>query len=125
MKIAIPTDDGIHVSAHLGQARYMLVVTLTDGQIGERQLREVGDAHQQPIQLHDGEHHHHHHARFERVEDCDMLVGGGMGQPAHQRLTDMGLQVITTDLKLVEDILQAALQGTLSHNPRRIHKAHH
>jgi len=125
MKIAIPTDDGVSVSVHLGQAHYMLVVTVTDGQIGERQLREAGDVPHHTIDLHDGEHHHHHHSRFERIKDCDMLVGGGMGQPAYQRLHDMGLQVITTDLKLVEDILQAALQGTLSHNPRRIHKAHH
>jgi len=123
MKIAIPTDDGINVSAHLGRARYMLVVTLDDGQIADRQLREMGSGQQQHDHSHD--HHEHHHARFQRVADCDMLVGGGMGQPAYERLLSMDLQVIMTDLKRVDDVLQAALQGTLSHNPRRIHKSHH
>ena len=126
MKIAIPTDDGVTVSAHLGEARYMLVATIEAGQISDRTLRELGDSQQ--IHLHDhaeGHHHAHHHARFARVADCDMLVGGGMGQPAYERLQAMGLQVITPDLKRIDDVLQAVLQNTLQHNPRRIHASHH
>ena len=126
MKIAIPTDDGVTVSAHLGEARYMLVATIESGQLIDRTLRELGDSQQ--IHLHDhaeGHHHAHHHARFARVADCDMLVGRGMGQPAYERLQAMGLQVITPDLKRIDDVLQAVLQNTLQHNPRRIHASHH
>lgn len=128
MKLAIPTDDGKKVSAHFGEAKFMLVVRIAGGEILERQLREVGDDG-----VHDHEHNHphsgdqlrRHRAKFDVIADCDMLIARGMGQPAYERLQEMGLDVVATDLKEVEEVLQAALQGRLVHNPRRIHKAHH
>ncbi len=128
-KIAIPTDDSETISRHFGQARAILVVTLDNGEIIDQELRELPN---------DGEHDHHHHshehghahsnpahmAKFDYVRDCQVFIGGGMGQPAMQRLQSMGLQVALTDHKHIADLLEEIKTGQVKHNPRRVH-AHH
>ena len=135
IKIAIPTDDGITISRHFGQAKAFLIVTLDNGEITEQELRQLPDA---------GDHDHHHHhdhnhdhthhqgmggnpahmAKFDYIQDCQVLIGGGMGQPAVQRLNNMGIQVALTDHKNIADLLEEVKTGQVKHNPRRVH-AHH
>ncbi len=40
MKIAAITDDGKTISQHFGRASHFMVITLEEGQIIERELRE-------------------------------------------------------------------------------------
>ena len=135
-KIAIPTNNGKTISAHFGQARAFLIITLDNGEIIEQELRELPESGE------DEHHHHHHHhdhehshqhgmggnrahmAKFNYLHDCQILIGGGMGQPAVQRLNSMGIQVALTDHKKIEDLLEEIKTGQVKHNPRRIH-AHH
>jgi len=137
IKIAIPTNDGKTISRHFGQATAFLVVTLDDGVITEQELREMPDAgghtdHHHHNHDHDHEHHHHHgmggnpahSAKFDYIQDCQVLIGGGMGQPAMQRLNSMGIQVALTDHKYIADLLEEIKTGQVKHNPRRVHSHH-
>ncbi len=131
VKIAIPTNDGVTISRHFGQARAFLVITLDQGEIVDQELRELpdsGDHHHH----HDHHHHDHHHgmggnpahmAKFDYLRDCQFLIGGGMGQPAMQRLNAMGIQVALTDHRHIADLLEELKTGQVKHNPQRIH--HH
>jgi predicted Fe-Mo cluster-binding NifX family protein len=137
IKIAIPTDDGVTISRHFGHAKAFLVVTLDNGEITDQELRQMSDTddhdHHHHDHDHDHDHDHHHHgmggnpahmAKFDVINDCQVLIGGGMGQPAVQRLNAMGIQVALTDHKNIADLLEEVKSGQVKHNPRRMH-AHH
>ncbi len=134
IKIAIPTDDGVTISRHFGQARAFLIVTLDDGEIVAQELRELPDAggHDHHHHHHDHNHDHHHGmggnpahmAKFEYVRDCQFLIGGGMGAPAVNRLNAMGIQVALTDHKQIADLLEEVKTGQVKHNPKRMHQHH-
>ncbi len=134
IKIAIPTDDGITISRHFGQAKAFLIVTLEEGEITGQELRELPDTGEHHHHHHDHDHHHDHHhghggnpahmAKFEYLRDCQYLIAGGMGQPAFARLQAMGLQVALTDHKQIADLLEEIKTGQVKHNPRRVHQHH-
>ncbi len=120
-KIAFPTDDGETISKHLGQARYFQVVTLEDGQVQSSERREkASHAHQ--------DHHHEQEAgvhpgqqMIEAIQDCQVLIAGGMGQPMYNRAVSAGLTVYLTGEEQITAALNAYQQGNLSSDMRRIH----
>ncbi len=134
VKIAIPTNDGVTISRHFGQARAFLVITFDQGEIVDQELRELPDAGEHHHHHHDHDHHHDHHhgmggnpahmAKFDYLRDCQYLIGGGMGQPAVQRLNAMGIQVAMTDHRRIADLLEEIKTGQVKHNPQRIHSHH-
>ena len=117
MKIAVATEDGKTISAHFGRAPYYAVVDVTDGQMVEQEVR--AKAH------HDNGHPHGpgqtHADMFASISDCQVLVVGGMGAPAHQAALAHGLQVIATGQRDIAAAIQAYLAGTLEENPLLIH----
>lgn len=114
MKIAFATEDGKTISAHFGKAPYYVVVEAVAGQAPARETR--AKAH------HDSHHGHDHADMFASIADCQVLVVGGMGTPAHQAALAHGLQVIATDQRDIEAALQAYLNHTLQENPLLIHR---
>jgi len=114
MKIAFATEDGQTISAHFGQAPYYKVIYVDDGQIVSQEVR--AKAH------HDnGQHSHTHADMFAAIHDCQVLIVGGMGTPAHQAALAHGLQVVATGQCDIAAVLQAYLDGTLEENPLLIH----
>ena len=121
-KIAIATEDGVHVSAHFGRAPYFQVVTLQDGRIVARERREK--AHHQG-----GHHEHHDHAGNDThasdmvgvVRDCTAIIAGGMGSPAYAAIQSAGLTPILTDKRDIEQAAQAFASGTLVNRTERMH----
>ena len=126
MRIAFVTDDGEEISAHFGRAQFYLMVDVRDG---EEVGRELVPKSQPSEHVHGpGEEHRHgkgHGAKFHLLEGCDVLVARGMGHRAVERAGGMGLEVIVCDEKTVDVALKAYLDGTLAHNPARIHAPHH
>jgi predicted Fe-Mo cluster-binding NifX family protein len=56
MKIAAVTEDGITISQHFGRAPYYVVVTIADGRVVSKEVRDkVG--HAQFASEHQEEHH--------------------------------------------------------------------
>lgn len=121
-KIAIITEDGVHVSAHFGRAPYFQVITIDEGKIIARERR--AKAHHQ-----DGAQHHAHggadtHANgmVSAVSDCAAIIAGGMGEPAYASIQAAKLTPILTDLREIDQAAQAYAAGTLTNRPERIHR---
>lgn len=151
MKIAAVTDDGVTISQHFGRASQYAVLTVEDGKIIERQLREkvghrqfsqhgYGRGHHQE---HDHDHRHNHtdepeqghqqghgfgrHAEekhrlmFESIKDCDIILTRGMGQGAYLGLQQSGIKPIVTDIKDIEQAVQAIIDGSIDDLIDRLH----
>jgi predicted Fe-Mo cluster-binding NifX family protein len=61
------------------------------------------------------------HAMFSVIADCQVLVAGGMGEPAYQRAQAYGLEVYLTGEWKIEAALAAYQAGLLKSDLRRVH----
>ena len=132
MKIAAITDDGKTISQHFGRAPYYLVVTVENGQIVERELRDklghaqfsnLPHAEEHPDQPHGmGAAAHAKHLQMaEAIADCEALLCGGMGMGAYQSMVARGIKPVVTD---VGEIDQAALAYVEEKIVDRVDKLH-
>ncbi len=123
MKIAVVTEDGQRVSNHFGMAPWYRVFTVEEGQIVAEEMREKWH-HQSHDHSHDHGHGHGHgpHAEmFAPLQDCDVVIAGGLGAGALQHLAAVGVELILAG-GLVDDVVAAYLRGELKSDPRRIHR---
>jgi predicted Fe-Mo cluster-binding NifX family protein len=132
MRIAVVTDDGETISAHFGRALKYAVLTVENGTIVGRELRDKAGHH---TFGHQGPHHHEagqphglgpeaqdrHSQMLASIRDCDVLVARGMGGGAYQAILEAGIKPILTELPGVEEAALAAAAGTLSDHPERLH----
>ena len=138
MKIAAITDDGKIISAHFGRAEKCAVIEVEDGKVIGQELRDkpghAGGGHDHDHEHdhnhdnhhnHGGSHHHGQHRFHEKLavmEDCQVVLCRGMGNPAYEKLVEAGLTPILTDIVDIETAVQAYIAGTITDNPRRRHK---
>jgi predicted Fe-Mo cluster-binding NifX family protein len=133
VKLAVPTNDGQTIFAHFGRAEAFKIFTLDEANIIQSELRgsldngrsDHEDDHHHDHDEHEHGHHHDHDDKFAMVADCQILLAGGMGQPAHDRLQTMGLTVILTGEKKIQQALRLYQTGELRNDPRRVHAHHH
>jgi predicted Fe-Mo cluster-binding NifX family protein len=133
MKIALITDDGQTISQHFGRAPYYLVVTLEEGQEVQREMREklghnhfasqeTGDAHS-----HDDRHgfdpasHNRHTGMAQAISDCQVIICGGMGAGAYESMRQLNIQPIVTQLRGIDESIQAYLAGNLKDRTDLLH----
>ena len=57
----------------------------------------------------------------ERLADCDVVIGGGMGTSMVDRIEATNTEVVLTDIKMVDEALSAYLAGTIDHKPQLAH----
>jgi len=129
-KVAFPTEDGQTISRHFGRAPLFKIVAIQNGIQTAAELRgnpneQSHHEHQHHEHQHQGGHNQGHGAKFALVADCQVLIGAGMGQPAYDRLQNMGLEVFLTGEKQIDAALAHYLNGTLTSDMRRIHAHHH
>jgi predicted Fe-Mo cluster-binding NifX family protein len=119
MKVAIATDDGVTVSRHFGRATAYTVATIVDGRLLGTELRAKFTRHLPGAQDHDhaegggsaGEHtgpeaQARHDAMLAVITDCSVVVAGGMGMGARDRVLAMGMEVAMTDAVRVDDAIR-------------------
>jgi len=131
MKIAFITDDETTISQHFGRAAYYLVLTMAEKQIIERELREkLGHTHfVQPGSDPDHSHgsgltaasHKKHGQMAEVIDDCDVLICGGMGRGAYESMQSFGIKPIVTNEVEIEKALQMFLEGNLKDQTEKLH----
>jgi predicted Fe-Mo cluster-binding NifX family protein len=132
MKVAVITDDGLVVSQHFGRAGYYLVITIEDGQIVERELRnKLGHAHfvnqpheqDEPGQPHGtgAEAHHKHLQMSDTIADCEALLCGGMGRGAYQSILSRGIKPEVTDIPSADHAALAYARGEIENLVDRLH----
>ena len=124
MKIAAITDDGNTISQHFGRAAYYLVVTVENGQIVGRELRNklghthfVNQGHQPEIpgQGHgmDPVSHNKHVQMAQSIADCEALLCGGMGRGAYQSMVMQGIKPVVTEIQDIDQAIKAYLGGEI------------
>ncbi|BBB49304.1 NifB/NifX family molybdenum-iron cluster-binding protein [Pelolinea submarina] len=134
MKIAFVTDDGESISAHFGRASHYLVVEVADGKETGREMREkLSHNH-----FHNEDHGHEEHApgqphgfdpasqsrhgsMLAAIEDCDVVVCGGMGQGAVYSIQSMGKDLRLTDVSAINEALALLLADNL---PNQLNLSH-
>ena len=125
IKIAAATENGETLSSHFGRAPQYLVYSVEAGEISSVDTRQK--PHHGEHAAHDhGQPHAHDHDHgdmFAPIQDCQVLLVGGMGQPAYQKALTAGLEVVLTG-GAIEATVQAYLNGELASDLRRVHAPH-
>lgn len=122
-KIAAVTEDGERLSSHFGMAPEYRVFTISGGQVQEAETRA------KPHHVHhpQGDDHHHGHGgvghadMFAPIADCQVLLVGGMGDPAYRKAQEAGLEVVLTGGS-IQEVVRAYLAGELISDMRRVHR---
>ena len=131
MKIAVITDDGKTISQHFGRAAYYMVLSIEEGKIIGRELRDKM-GHNQFSAAGNEEHHHEQHGlddashdrhtqRAWSIADCQAVVCGGMGMGAYDSMCRLNIQPIVTDLREIEVAAQAYIDGKLVDHTEKLH----
>ena len=124
MKVAVVTNTGDIITRHFGRAKFYRVFTIEDGKIVNDELREkyIPEGlhhHHHHHGAHEGHHHHgedhadRHQKMLSAIQDCDVVIVGGMGYGMYHALQEAGKQVIMTDAKYVEEAIQQFIAGNL------------
>jgi predicted Fe-Mo cluster-binding NifX family protein len=105
MKIAIPSDEGTYLCQHFGRTLGFTIFEVADGQIIKQEYRLnnfTGHALGQHNEyLHHGagqdDHAQHSHNRIlNALNDCEVVIAGGMGRRLVDDLTDAGKKIFLT-----------------------------
>ena len=132
MKIAAITEDGSTVSQHFGRAPYYLVVTVEDGKVVSKEKRDKAGHHTFPAGQHPdtapGERHGYdagaqsrHATMAQSIDDCKVLLAGGMGWGAYESLKSRGIETVVTDVEDIEEAVKIYLDGKLPNLMERLH----
>lgn len=132
MKIAVITDDGNTISQHFGRAPYYLVLTVEDGKIVGRELREkLGHNHfaNQPheVELPGQPHgmsaasHDKHQRMAHTIADCEALLCRGMGMGAYESMRQIGIRPVVTDIEEIDQAVMAYVEGSITDRVDRLH----
>jgi predicted Fe-Mo cluster-binding NifX family protein len=106
------------------------VVTIENGHVEKRELRDkMGHMHLVGEHGHeeDRDHHygpeadHRHGQMIAPIADCEALIAGGMGGGAMQSLQSSNIRPILTDIRSVNDAVNAYLDGRLENRAERVH----
>jgi predicted Fe-Mo cluster-binding NifX family protein len=135
MKIAAVTEDGQTISQHFGRAPHYAVLTVEDGQIVGRELRDklghahfAGEPHEE--QAHGADPRGHgfdaaaqdRHARMAAaIADCQVLLARGMGAGAYESMKQAGIRPLVTDMANIDEAVQAYLAGSLNDHIEKLH----
>jgi predicted Fe-Mo cluster-binding NifX family protein len=127
-KIAVVSDDEQTISQHFGRARGYVVLTLENGHVEKREFRDkLGHADFGGQHHYDHQHdvgpseEHRHGMMFAPIADCEVCVVGGMGVGAYENLRSLGIRPIVTDVRSIDEALQAFVEGRLENHAERIH----
>jgi transcriptional regulator with XRE-family HTH domain/predicted Fe-Mo cluster-binding NifX family protein/mannose-6-phosphate isomerase-like protein (cupin superfamily) len=132
MKIAAITDDGKTISQHFGRAPYYLVLTIEEGKIVQREMRDKMGHNQFSAQPHvdepqgaghgtDSASHDKHVSMSEAIADCKALLCGGMGMGAYESMRRLNIQPVVTELRDIETAAQAFIDGKLVDHTEMLH----
>jgi predicted Fe-Mo cluster-binding NifX family protein len=134
MRIAVATDDGQTISRHFGRARQYAVLTVEDGAIESRELRDKFAPHwradgpaEREEEAKDGAHGEGHADRGKHVEmyaaidDCEVVIAGGMGKGAHDHAIEAGIRPIVTSLNDIDEAAIECAAGRIIDEVGRLH----
>jgi len=132
MKIAAISEDGVTISQHFGRAPLYVVVTVENGKIVSKEKRDKAGHHTfsggQHPETAPGEKHGYdtgaqsrHAAMAQSIDDCKVLIAGGMGWGAYDSLKSRGIETVVTDVESIDEAVKLYLDGKLPNLMERLH----
>jgi len=132
MKIAAISDNGTTVSQHFGRAPLYVVVTVENGKIVNKETRNkmghqnfASNPHSEPApgQPHgyDADSQSKHAQMAQSIDDCQVLIAGGMGWGAYDSLKGRGIETIVTDVQDIDEVIKLYLDSKLPNLMDRLH----
>lgn len=132
MKIAAITDDGNFISQHFGRAPYYMVLTVEEGKIINREMREKLGHAQFQTEEHDhnefgGRHGYspaadNRHGRMANtIADCDAVLCRGMGMGAYENMKVRGIRPVVTDISNIDEAVLAYANGQIVDHIEKLH----
>ena len=122
-KIAVAQMNETSISRHFGRSPYFGIYKISDEGIEGPELRVNTFTHHAKRGGHDehqghrehGQHHHSHNHQsvVEGLQDCEILIAGGMGMGAMNSLSGAGIEVIITDIDNCIEAVQKYGEGKL------------
>ena len=98
MKIAIPTNDGVNISAHFGRCREFLIFEARNGEVKLIETRINAGCHEHGSGSSNGAAEHHSHSGFvDALRDCETVLCGGIGAGAVAALKAGGIPVVLVE----------------------------
>ena len=127
MKIAVPTNDGINVSAHFGRCREFLVFEVRSEQVKLIETRVNGGCQEHGSGSHGGVAEPHSHSGFvDTLRDCEAVLCGGIGAGAVAALQSGGIAVIRVEAGgSAEQTVSAFQSGALLPASGGVCQCHH
>ncbi len=135
MKIAIPSNDGVTISAHFGRSKGFIIAEINDNQVISKNylyndFTHHSHAHHNHNDInahhHSHEHHNHndsdahHHSHdgvFEALKDCEAVISRGMGRLLYDELVSNNKTIFITNINDVDESLMEFIKGNLDNNP--------
>jgi predicted Fe-Mo cluster-binding NifX family protein len=134
LKIVAVSDNGVTVSQHFGRAPLYVVLTVEQGKVVAREIRERGS---NTCACHHGaeggedchtEHNHEspqaqskHTSMADAIDDCNVIIAGGMGYGAYASLKSRKLEPIITDVAEIDQAVKMYLDGKLINYMEQLH----
>lgn len=134
MKIAVPSDNNKTLSQHFGRCAGFIIFDVAEGGILSSEYRfntfthhVTGQQHQYgphpghgqghdhvTEEAHHTSHGNHSHARIlDALQDCDIIIAGGMGYRLQEDLAGAGKKVHITRLINAREAVEMFLQDRL------------
>lgn len=132
MKIAVITEDQINVSQHFGRAPFYVVATVENGKIVKKEIRDKAGHHtfsanEHPDTAPDERHGYdtgaqsRHATMAQTIDDCQVLIAGGMGWGAYESMKGHNIETIVTDVENIDEAIKLYVQGKLVNLMDRLH----
>ena len=131
INIAAVTDDGVTISQHFGRAKFYEVLFVKNGKVVKRERREkLGhnnfaqeEHHHQSGEQHgfDESSHNKHINTAEAIKDCKILLARGMGNGAYQSMLQLNIKPVVTDIKNIDEAIQAVINGSIIDHTEKLH----
>lgn len=134
MKIAVASNDGIHVTGHLGRARQFIVYTVEERKVVDREFRDnTFTNHGRSGHQHHGEHDHHHdhdhdhghghqhhgegghshNGLINGLRDCEVILFTSGGWRVVEDLKAAQIYPFMTNEPVADVAIEKYLEGTL------------
>lgn len=119
MKIAIPTNDMLTISAHFGRSKGFMVFDVSGENITNFQYILNTFTHHAKTKGKEAEHvkhNHNHDGIFSALINCNVVISRGMGQRLFDEFKDRNVHVFITKENSINKSIEQFLKGTLEQN---------
>lgn len=117
MKIAIASDDGKHITSHIGSAKGFVIVKIEEKAIQGQEYRpNIFTGHARGLE-HAPHEHDRHGPLLNALKDCQVVISRGMGKRIYDDLRNAGFEVLMTEETDFQKMLELYMNGKLIHHP--------